>query len=80
MIGTRKPIKEIAEALGCNTRSIETLVDYYKVPYIRVLRQKYVEPGDIQQAALRAQNAPPRGPGRRLAVPPRREVVEIVAP
>jgi hypothetical protein len=41
------------------------LVDRYKIPYIKMLNRRYVDPADIHTALLRDQaNVPPRRAGR----------------
>jgi hypothetical protein len=65
LIGNRQPFQQIAEAIGCSERAIYMLVDRYRIPYIKVLNRRYVDPADIHKAALRDQaNSPPRGRGR----------------
>ncbi len=65
IIGDRKPLKQIAEALGCSERAIYMLIDRYKIPYLKVLNVRHALPADIHAALLREQaNSPPRGRGR----------------
>jgi hypothetical protein len=65
VIGNRQPYKQIAEALGCTERAVRMLVDRYRIPYIRVINIRHVDPADIHTALLRDQaNVPPRRPGR----------------
>jgi excisionase family DNA binding protein len=65
LIGPRLTFKQIAAALGCTERAIYNLVDEHKIPFIRVLSVRYVDPADFRSALTRAQNnAPARGRGR----------------
>ena len=65
VIGPRKRFEEIAEAMGCSGRAIYLLVDKFRIPYIKVLNRRYVDPSDIQKALMRDEaNTPARGPGR----------------
>ena len=65
VIGPRRPYEEIAQALGCSVRAVYLLVDRYRIPYIRVLNRRYLDPADIQAAAVRGEvNAEARGRGR----------------
>jgi hypothetical protein len=65
VIGNRQTYEQIAAALGSSERAIYMLVDRYKIPYIKMLNRRYVDPADIHTALLRDQaNVPPRRAGR----------------
>ncbi len=65
LIGDRWDYRRIAAALHCTERSVYTLVDRHRIPYIRVLNTRYVDPDQVREALLREQaNIPPRGRGR----------------
>lgn len=56
---------EIAAALGCTERSVYNLVDQLRIPYVRVLSKRLVNPADFRAAlAKQRANAAPRGRGR----------------
>lgn len=56
---------EIAAALGCTERSIYNLVDQLRIPYVRVLGKRLVNPADFRAALTKQQmNTAPRGRGR----------------
>jgi len=65
LIGNRWNYQQIAAAFGCTERAVYMLIDRYKIPYIRVLARRYVEPKAIREALLHDQaNTPARGRGR----------------
>ena len=65
LIGNRRPLQQIAAALKCTERSVYNLVDRYRIPYVRVLNKRYLDPKDVRDALLRDQgNAPVRRRGR----------------
>jgi hypothetical protein len=65
IVGNRRTIQQIAAALRCTERSVYNLIDRHKIPFIKILDQRYVEPKDIRTAVLKEQqNVPARGRGR----------------
>ena len=65
LVGDRRTLQQIATALGCTERAVYSLIDRHRIPYLRVLSKRYVDPKDIRDALLRDQsNAPTRGRGR----------------
>jgi hypothetical protein len=65
LIGNRWSYQQVAAALNCTERAVYSLIIRYRIPYIKVLNKRYVEPSAIREAVLRDQaNTPPRGRGR----------------
>jgi excisionase family DNA binding protein len=65
LIGNRWTYQQIAAALGCTERAIYMLVDKHRIPYVRVLSRRYVDPKAVRAALLRDQaNTPACGRGR----------------
>lgn len=65
IVGTKVPIPQLALALSVSERSIYNLIDRHRIPFVKLLNKRLVEPADIKSAMLRDQsNAPQRGRGR----------------
>jgi excisionase family DNA binding protein len=65
LIGNRWSYQQIASALQCSERAVYMLIDKHRIPYVRVLSKRYVDPDAFRAALLSEQgNAPPRGRGR----------------
>ncbi len=65
LVGNLWTFGEIAAALGCTERSIYNLVDQFRIPYVRVVGKRLVNPSDVRAALAKQQhNAPARGRGR----------------
>lgn len=58
LLGNRRPIPEIAAALGVKPRAVNSMIDRYGIPYVTVLKRRYVDPAEIRGAIEReASNA-----------------------
>lgn len=65
IIGSRITIEQTAAALRCTPKSVYNLIDRHKIPFIKILDKRFIEPADIRTAVLKdQQNAPARGRGR----------------
>ncbi len=64
VIGSRRSIRQIAAAHKVTERAVYQQIQKYKIPYIRILRTRYLEPEDWRRAVVIESNAPPRSPGR----------------
>ena len=65
IVGQRWTFPQVAAALGCTERSVYSLVAELKIPFVRVLNKRFVDPGDIRAAIERRRvNAAPRTRGR----------------
>jgi excisionase family DNA binding protein len=65
LIGNRRTYKQLAAALNCSERAVYLLVDKHKIPFIRVLNKRYIDPADFRHALIENQsNTSARGRGR----------------
>jgi hypothetical protein len=65
LVGNKLTFQQIAAALGCSERSVYNVVDQFRIPYVRVLGKRLVDPADFRAALAKQQaNTAPRGRGR----------------
>jgi hypothetical protein len=65
LVGDLWNYQQLAAALGCSERSVYNLMEQMRVPYVRVLGKRLVNPADFRAALARQQaNTSSRGRGR----------------
>ena len=65
LVGDLWTYQQLAAALGCSERSVYNLIDQLRIPYVRVVGKRLVNPAAFRAALAKQQaNAAPRGRGR----------------
>ena len=62
LIGDRLTIAQLAAAFDVTERAIYSLIDRYRIPFIRVFNERLLKPDDVRHALLGETPLPPPRP------------------